>query len=158
MRPTQAPAPVDKMAHFQKLCREQGVPLTLQRRAILEVLADREDHPTADGVFEAVAKRLPGLSRTTVYRGLETLVQLGVVQKAAHIGSAARYDPRTDRHHHLTCVGCHQVVDVEDDPAHRVHVPKASAKGFEVLDYSVQFKGYCPSCLRKGRSGRSGRK
>jgi Fur family peroxide stress response transcriptional regulator len=142
------------MAHFERLCREQGVPLTVQRRAILEALADREDHPTADGVFAAVTRKLPGLSRTTVYRGLETLVRLGVVLKATHIGSAARYDPRTDRHHHLTCLGCGQVVDMEDDPAHRVHVPRASAKGFEILDYSVHFKGTCPACQRKAKPGK----
>ena len=74
--------------------------MTVQRRAILETLAGHEDHPTADQVFEGVASRLPGLSRTTVYRVLETLVELGVIHKANHLGSAARYDPNTERHHH----------------------------------------------------------
>ncbi len=139
------------MGHFEKLCREQGVPLTVQRRAILESLALREDHPTADQVFEDVARRIPGLSRTTVYRVLETLVDMGVIHKASHLGSAARYDPNTERHHHLTCLSCHKVIDVEEGPVQRVQLPKAQARGFEILDYSVHFKGYCPDCLRKGR-------
>ena len=48
---TQAPT---KLAALEAACRAQGVPLTVQRRAILEVLADRTDHPTADQVFAAV--------------------------------------------------------------------------------------------------------
>lgn len=139
----------EKMQHFEKLCHEQGVPLTVQRRTILEALADREDHPTADQVFETVTSRLPGLSRTTVYRVLETLVQLGVIHKATHLGSAARYDPNTERHHHLTCLSCHKVMDVEDERVHKIDFPRSASKGFEVMDYSVHFKGYCPDCLKK---------
>ncbi len=149
-----APSLHEKMKGFEELCREQGVPLTVQRRAILESLAQREDHPTADQVYEKVSPSLPGLSRTTVYRVLETLVGLGVIHKANHLGSAARYDPNTERHHHLTCLSCHRVVDVEDDKLKRVDLPKARAQGFEITDYSVHFKGTCPDCAAKLKAGR----
>jgi Fur family peroxide stress response transcriptional regulator len=139
----------EKMSHFEKLCREQGVPLTIQRRTILEALAGREDHPTADQVFEDVSKRLPGLSRTTVYRVLDALVELGVIHKANHLGSAARFDPNTERHHHLTCLDCHKVIDMEESDVRKIEVPKGASQGFEILDYSVHFKGYCPGCLKK---------
>jgi len=144
----------EKMKRFEELCREQGVPLTVQRRAILESLAHREDHPTADQVYEKVALTLPGLSRTTVYRVLETLVEMGVIHKANHLGSAARYDPNTERHHHLTCLACHRVVDVEDDRLKRVELPKSRAQGFEITDYSVHFKGYCPDCAARLKTTR----
>ena len=143
----------EKMRRFEELCRAQGVPLTVQRRTILESLALREDHPTADQVFEDVARRLPGLSRTTVYRVLETLVDLGVIHKATHLGSAARYDPNTERHHHLTCLSCHKVMDVEDETVQKVDLPKSKAQGFKIMDYSVHFKGYCPECAKKAGPG-----
>lgn len=153
MKPTESPALQEKMRRFETLCHEQGMPLTVQRRTILEALALRVDHPTADQVFEAVAGRLPGLSRTTVYRVLETLVQLGVIHKASHLGSAARYDPNTERHHHLTCLSCHKVMDVADEIIRRVELPSALSHGFQVMDYSVHFKGYCPDCAKgAGRS------
>ncbi|HVZ79839.1 MAG TPA: transcriptional repressor [bacterium] len=142
----------EKLQRFEELCREQGLPLTSQRQVILETLAGRVDHPTADQVFEAVEGRLPGLSRTTVYRVLETLVRLGIVHKASHLGSAARYDPNTERHHHLTCLQCHKVVDLEEDRVRELRLPPASGKGFEVVDYSVHFKGYCPDCAGKRRT------
>jgi Fur family peroxide stress response transcriptional regulator len=148
----------EKMQAFEKLCREQGVPLTIQRRAILESLAGRLDHPTADQVFETVTTHLPGLSRTTVYRVLETLVELGVIHKANHLGSAARYDPNTERHHHLTCLSCHKVLDLEDRTVPRVDLPRIPAKGFEISDYSVHFKGYCPDCLKRSKHSKVKRK
>ncbi len=144
----------EKMEHFEKLCKEQGVPLTVQRRVILETLADRKDHPTADQVFEAVASRLPGLSRTTVYRVLETLVDLGVIHKASHLGSAARYDPNTERHHHLTCLSCHKVMDLEEESLPPLRLSKARAGQFEIVDYSVHFRGYCRECSTNHASRR----
>jgi Fur family transcriptional regulator, peroxide stress response regulator len=142
------------MRHFEELCRQQGVPLTVQRCVILETLALREDHPTADQVFEDVAHRLPGLSRTTVYRVLETLVEMGVIHKANHLGSAARYDPNTERHHHLTCLSCHKVMDMKEEAVRELVIPKGSAKGFEITNYSVHFKGYCADCLKNGKNSK----
>lgn len=139
----------EKLNRFEQLCREKGIPLTVQRRVILESLAVREDHPTADQVFEGVASRLPGLSRTTVYRVLETLVEMGVVDKASHLGSAARYDPNTERHHHLTCVQCHRVVDLEEQALPALKLSLAKTGQFEILDYSVHFRGYCRDCAKK---------
>jgi Fur family peroxide stress response transcriptional regulator len=149
----------EKMSFFEKLCREQGLPVTVQRRVILESLAGREDHPTADEVFEIVTPRLPGLSRTTVYRVLEKLVELGVIHKASHLGSAARYDPNTQRHHHLTCLSCHKVLDMEEEAVRQLAFPKGVLKGFEITDYSVHFQGYCSDCLKNRRKpGSPGRK
>jgi Fur family peroxide stress response transcriptional regulator len=142
----------NKLQDLERLSREQGVPLTVQRRAVLEVLAGRLDHPTADQIFDEVTHHLPDLSRTTVYRVLDTLVAMGVIHKAQHLGSAARYDPNTERHHHLTCVSCHKVVDMEDGALDQIKVPKASSKDFEITDYSVHFKGYCSDCALKKRS------
>jgi Fur family peroxide stress response transcriptional regulator len=148
------PLSQEKMQRFEKLCKEQGIPLTVQRRVILETLSDRKDHPTADQVFEAVAGQLPGLSRTTVYRVLETLVDLGVIHKASHLGSAARYDPNTERHHHLTCISCHKVMDLEEDALPALKMSPARAGQFEIVDYSVHFRGYCRDCSAKHNSKR----
>ena len=142
------------MSRFEGLCRERGMPLTVQRRAILESLALREDHPTADQVFEEVSGKVPGLSRTTVYRVLETLVSMDVIHKANHLGSAARYDPNTGRHHHLTCLSCDKVLDLEEGSLEGMRVPLAPAKGFEIMDYSVHFKGYCRDCAGKRKKSR----
>lgn len=123
-----------------------GLTLTVQRRAIFESLEGRTDHPTADMVFESVQSKMPGVSRPTVYRVLDTFVQVGLVRKVKHPGSAARFDPRTDRHHHFVCSSCGEVADVELASDRRVPVPSVHDCGFEIDDFSIHFTGRCEEC------------
>lgn len=145
---------------FEDLCRARGLALTSQRRVIFAAIADRRDHPTADTVYEAVRDRLPGVSRTTVYRVLETLVRAGAITKACHPGSAARYDPLIHRHHHLVCMRCEKVIDIEDDQLDALPLPRVSGMGFEISDFCVHFRGVCADCRTKngGRTARRNQK
>ena len=79
---------------FEQRCRERGVPVTWQRSAVYEALSAREDHPTADDLYEELAPKVPGLSRATVYRVLETVVGLGLASRVAHPGAAGRQSAR----------------------------------------------------------------
>ena len=66
----------ERLSEFEKLCRNRGLPLTVQRRVVLQVVLEHDDHPTADQILEAVKDRVPGISRTTVYRSLDTLADM----------------------------------------------------------------------------------
>ena len=70
-----------RLQEFEEICRQKGLPVTTQRRVILEAILERDDHPTADQVHEAVQDRIPQLSRTTVYRTMDTLLELGVIRR-----------------------------------------------------------------------------
>jgi Fur family peroxide stress response transcriptional regulator len=139
----------DKMAQLETACREHGLPLTVQRRSILEVLAERTDHPTADQVWEAVCERMPGVSRTTVYRVLDAFVRLGLAVKAPHTGQSVRFDPRTERHHHLVCVECDRVLDLESPALDDVRLPDMKRIGFRVDDFSIHIRGVCADCRHR---------
>jgi Fe2+ or Zn2+ uptake regulation protein len=134
---------------FSARCRETGIPLTPQRRAVLEAVLALELHPTADQVHERVVAALPDVSRATVYRALETLVASGVITKLSHPGRAVRFDPRTERHHHLTCLGCDTVIDLDDERFDSLPIPDTSAFGFAVADFCVQLRGLCTACQAK---------
>jgi Fur family peroxide stress response transcriptional regulator len=135
-----------KINDLEARCRTQGVPLTLQRRVIMEDLAGRYDHPTADQVYEAVITRYPGISRSTVYRVLETFVQLGAAQKISNPEAKARFDADTSRHHHLVCHSCDQVADFSSDDLDRITLPPEIGNGFMVADYSLTVTGTCAGC------------
>jgi Fur family peroxide stress response transcriptional regulator len=109
----------------------------VQRRTILEVLAERTDHPTADQVYAAVRRRMPDVSRTTVYRVLDTLVRLGLAVKTAHPGASVRFDPRTERHHHLVCTECERVIDLHAPELDALRLPDTRRLGFAVDDFSL---------------------
>jgi len=141
-----------KLDDFTALCRREGVALTVQRRTILEALIGRDDHPTADHIYEDVRSRIPSVSRTTVYRVLDTLVRLGVARKTSHAGAQVRFDPNTARHHHLVCMHCGKVADLDDGGVARLRIPDTKRAGFTIDDYSIQFNGSCADCAGSERS------
>ena len=138
-----------RLEHFAQVCRERGLPLTVHRRAVFELLLDRNDHPTADQVYAEIRVKLPGISRTSVYRILEMLVTTGMITKVCHPGSAVRFDPKLRQHHHLVCLSCERIIDVEDPRLNRVPMPDVRGHGFQINDYHVHFRGVCADCLRK---------
>ena len=92
---------------------------------------------------------MPGISTATVYRVLEFLVELGAARKTCSPGSQCRYDAKVHRHHHLTCLHCDRMVDLEDASLNDLPIPDRNRTGFELVDYSIQFRGTCPDCLQK---------
>ena len=142
----------EKLEQLEKMCRQKGLPVTVQRRVVLEALVDRDDHPTVDQLFADVKDRIPGVSRTTVYRVLETLVELGVSRKTNHFAASARFDANTSHHHHLICTRCNRITDLEDRNLNSVRLPDARRTGFKITDYSVYFEGLCPECRKKSAS------
>jgi Fur family transcriptional regulator, peroxide stress response regulator len=134
---------------LEAAARRHGVPLTIQRRVILQALASRDDHPTPDQILEQVRARLPEVSRTTVYRVLDTLVNLGLAVKICSPGTSARFDSKTHRHHHLVCLQCEKVIDFEAPALNSLPLPDAKAHAFDIHDYSVHFRGLCAACKRQ---------
>lgn len=127
-------------------CRDRGLPVTAQRRAVLRALAGRKDHPTAEQVHAAALARQPGMTRATVYRVLEALESLGVVRRVEHAGTAARYEVDTGPHHHLVCLECGRIADLHDPALEGLPPPPVRAPGFVVREYSIQFRGVCGAC------------
>jgi Fur family peroxide stress response transcriptional regulator len=124
--------------------------MTVQRRAVLEALAGRGDHPTAEQVHAAVRGRVPGMSRATVYRVLETLAGWGVARRVDHAGTPARFEVDSGAHHHLVCLGCGRIRDVRDSALLDLPVRPPRVEGFRVRDFTIQFRGLCRRCRRRG--------
>lgn len=123
--------------------RQRGWRLTAQRRVIAEAMAGEHIHLAADEVFERAREALPELSLATVYNTLNELVSIGELREFTH-GGRKRYDPNvTEPHHHLVCVTCGRMLDVQaDDP----DLPPDERHGFEVLDVEVTFRARCTEC------------
>jgi Fur family peroxide stress response transcriptional regulator len=132
-----------------------GQRFTEQRATVYRYLAATQAHPTADEVYSAVRRSLPGISLATVYKSLETLVGCGLAVKLTYADDSARYDGRTDPHHHAHCVVCDSVVDIPGViPDAEVEALRAHAEGFTVTGYRLELSGYCSKCLAQG--GRHG--
>lgn len=145
MRPAEI---AGRLKALETLCRSKGVPCTVQRRVVLQAVLERDDHPTADEVLESVRGQVAGISRTTVYRVLDTLAEWGLIRRLHHAGAAARFDGEIHRHHHLVCNKCYKVIDVHDAKLDRLRVSHIKVEGFEVEDFSVHLVGTCEACRK----------
>ena len=132
-----------------------GQRFTEQRAAVCRFLASTEKHPTADEVFLAVRSEIPVISLATVYKSLETLVGCGLATKLAGRGGSARYDGRTDPHHHARCLACSRMFDVPGSlAADELSELRRSAHGFRVTGYRLELTGYCTDCSETVAVGR----
>jgi Fe2+ or Zn2+ uptake regulation protein len=134
-------------AVLRRALEASGQRYTEQRAAVFRFLRSSEAHPTADEVFLHVRREVPGISLATVYKSLETLVGCGLAIKLPHGDGSARYDGRTDEHHHLRCLRCGIVLDLPSRvDAGEVARLEASAGSFQVTGYSLELTGLCADC------------
>jgi len=134
---------------FQAACDRAGLAATDQRRLIYKALADSCDHPTAESVFLKIRARAPRLSLATVYRNLRLFADAGIVDEVATGSSFARYDGKTEPHHHLICKQCGSVTDYYSKSLDEFSPSKAALDGFEVQSMKMNFFGICASCSDK---------
>jgi Fur family peroxide stress response transcriptional regulator len=125
---------------------EPGEKLTRQREAVLQVIREREDHPTANDIFEAARRRLPGIRYATVYISLRCLKEAGLVHEIKFGDSASRYDRETDRHDHALCSQCGKLVDFDLPQAAELMKAAARRSKFKPESVHLTLKGVCPDC------------
>jgi Fur family ferric uptake transcriptional regulator len=96
-----------------------------------------------------IDRRLPDVGRATVYRALEQLEGLGLIQRVDLGGDAAGYervDPGGHHHHHIVCEQCGRVVAFEDDGLEQAIVALAKRPDFKVSRHEVTLRGECARC------------
>ncbi|WP_112466773.1 Fur family transcriptional regulator [Streptomyces triticisoli] len=127
--------------------RTRGWRLTAQRRVVAEVLDGDHIHLTADEVHARAVRRLPEISRATVYNTLGELVNLGEVAEVSTDHRAKRYDPNAHRpHHHLLCARCGAIRDVHPVGDPLADLPESERFGFSVSEVELTYRGVCPDC------------
>ena len=126
--------------------KKRIVRMTHQREIILEELRQLKTHPTADELYDIVKKRLPRISLATVYRNLDVLADLGMIQRIEVSGRQKRFDGNPEPHHHIRCLVCGRVADVEMDNPPKIDFDALHTHGFKVLGFRLEFEGVCPEC------------
>jgi Fur family ferric uptake transcriptional regulator len=123
--------------------------MTHQREVILEEIRKVNTHPTADEVYTMVRKRLPRISMGTVYRNLEILSTLGLIQKVGPVTSQMRFDGNTRVHYHIRCLRCGRLGDAPMEPVSNIEDPVRGATDYAILGHRLEFVGICPLCGKK---------
>ena len=126
----------------------RGQRATPQRLILHRLLRAGPQHLTAEEFLGRSRTQLPNVSLPTVYATLDLFEQLGVVRRVPGTGPAQVYDSRADRHHHLRCVRCGGVTDLEADVDLAAAARAAEAQGFTAEQVEVTVSGVCAACAR----------
>jgi len=116
----------------------------------LELLANDDSHPTAEQVYQRILSVMPDVSRTTVYNTFHELSDLGELTPVHDPStSGQRYDTNNTIHHHLYCVECHKLIDIDRD-FEGLSLSPEETSGYQILSRQVTFYGICPDCQATG--------
>ncbi len=128
------------------LLRAQGGRITSGRRSILEALLGSGGHVTAETLTAAVQATRPDIHESTIYRFLDELERMGVVDHV-HLGHGpAVYHLASDPHHHLVCERCGAVVEVPESVFDDLRLQLRHDFGFVVQPRHFAVTGQCRDC------------
>lgn len=125
---------------FEK-CAELGMRLTRQRRAVLQVLGDANDHPTIETIQSRAQEHDPSVSIATVYRILQFLCRHNLALKHDFGSLSTRYELNRWDHHHLVDVDTGQIVEFASDSLDRAVRAVAGDYGYDLIDYRFDLFG-----------------
>ena len=148
-----------RIERIKKQLHSKGYKLTPQREATLTVLLEREeDHLSAEEVFLLVKEKAPEIGLATVYRTLELLSELQVLDKINFGDGVSRYDLRKEGidhfHHHLVCMECGSVEEIIEDLLTDVEKVVEEDWKFQVKDHRLTFHGICKDCQIKAKNSK----
>ena len=137
--------------------KEKGLKVTHQRILVLSVLEQNSGrHMTAEDIYELVSQDYPEIGLATVYRTMQLLWDMQLVDRINLDDGCVRYEighlirgDAQHNHHHLICRKCNKVIPFTDDLLDELehHIEKVT--GFHVLDHELKFYGLCKECMEK---------
>jgi Fur family peroxide stress response transcriptional regulator len=131
---------------FRSRCRAAGLALTHQREVIYRAVLESDEHPTPERIFEAVRRQIPAISLATIYKNLHTFLDAGLLAEVSPHYGTLRLEANLGEHHHLVCMRCKAITDLEEDDVAPVHLKRRPPAGFRITRASVEFRGLCAAC------------
>lgn len=135
-----------RLGEFAARCHARGIAVTPQRLAVIAALLASESHPSADEIYAAVRRQHPHVSLATVHRILEQFCEAGEARKVTLLHDLARYDGNVEPHHHVLCVRCRRVHDIEMPGMDRLLEGVPSLGQFALLRCSLEIEALCRRC------------
>lgn len=124
-----------------------GYRLTEPRRAVAELIAAREGHFTAADLLDDAKARRLGIGRATIFRSLDLLTELNVLERLDLPSGEHAYVPcEPIHHHHIVCSNCGRVTEVDDRGLASAVEDIERRTGWQVESHRLELYGRCPRC------------
>ena len=140
---------------IEQMLRDHELKVTWQRMELLKLLSSTEEHFDAEEIFLRLRRRKKNVSRATVYRSLDTLVDQGLVNKLDFGDGRMRYErsgEKDEHHDHLICIQCGKVVEFFNLEIEALQIAICQENGFTPTDHTMHIYGLCPECRQGGQS------
>jgi Fur family zinc uptake transcriptional regulator/Fur family ferric uptake transcriptional regulator len=127
--------------------RQNGLKITPQRQEIVKVLL-KSGHKCAEDIHRQVICKFPNVSLDTVYRNLNKLKELGIIDTVNFADGRQRYEfcDSGSHHHHLVCLGCGKHEELNFCPLDFLDCSKIKDKNFKIKEHKFEVFGYCSDC------------
>ena len=133
----------------RKKLNAAGMRVTNQRSLIMEIIHQGKGHLDADEIYRRARKKEPRLSLSTVYRTLQMLKKLDLVDELHFDDEHHHYEVKpTAEHHHLVCIECGKVIEINYPLSRYIKRNIPEARDFDILETEVRMTGYCAECRR----------
>jgi Fur family ferric uptake transcriptional regulator len=132
-------ATVDRI---EKLCLDQGMRMTDQRRVVARILSEAQDHPDVEELYRRSALVDPNISIATVYRTVRLFEEAGIIARHDFRDGRSRYEEATDEHHdHLIDMKTGEVIEFIDEEIERLQALIARRLGYRLVDHRLELYG-----------------
>lgn len=127
-----------------------GYRLTAPRRVVADLIGDHDGHFTALDLAAAARDRRLGISRATLFRALDLLIELGVVERLDLPSGEHAYVPCAPaHHHHVVCSRCGRTAEVDDAGLTGAVREIERSSGFRIDAHRLELFGLCRHCLSR---------
>ena len=139
------------ITQVSELLLAAGISPTPQRLMIYQAVAGRKDHPCVDKVYGELKRKIPTLSRTTVYKTMQLFAAAHLIGRVSIEDGEVRYDGSPHFHAHFKCRECGHLYDIEVEPR-IARALDAVPEGFCKQDEQLLYFGVCPKCNKQQKA------
>jgi Fur family peroxide stress response transcriptional regulator len=129
-----------------EILKNKGIRLTPQRLAICGLIFDnKENHPSAEDIFQIVKEKFPTISLATVYKTFSLLKNENLISEIP-FGTFSRFDPKKEVHINIICPNCKNITDFENDLVNNFYNSINNDLGGGIIDQQFTIFKKCNSC------------
>ncbi|WP_455474396.1 Fur family transcriptional regulator [Bartonella sp. B30(2025)] len=133
---------MNKKKNYEQELRTAGLRITRQRRVILDILIDTNDHPNAFEIFQRANKIDSSISLSTVYRTMKILEGNGKIHRHSFDGGPSRFEQADGKHHdHLIDIETGKIIEFQSDIIEKLQKEIAKSLGYDIIHHRFELYG-----------------
>ena len=133
--------PINSLQDAVTRCQNLGMRVSRQRRYILELLWEKQEHLSARDIYNLLNLEGKEIGHTSVYQNLEALSAKGIIE-CLEKSDGRLYGNISDAHSHVNCLDTNKIIDVRVELPPELIAQIESQTGVKITDYRIDFYGY----------------